>query len=326
MYKAHKNILALTILLCSSTFYSLADIAPVSTSNKTVYSPSTRNLNFVDATALNTYCILSKIFKSETDRDKCFSFAYNNESAINLTPIDQRLRDVESKIGAIEEREQNASNTTNDEYDESDRPEPAVKYVSVINNIINKNTESNNSTSTNGYQDFALSFISNDTGLMAGHVVEFSTTTYKQDNYELRGIMRAINAKQAVGVVDTISGRAINNNLLPVAFAGRVGVRVTSEGGSINMGDKITLSTSTIGVGTKLTGAGQSIGTALSSDNGSGFVLMLVKNEFIFDNNNINNIINNNLCSGQICLDQSMLSKLVNFINIVLPKLENIIK
>jgi hypothetical protein len=82
-----------------------------------------------------------------------------------------------------------------------------------------------------------------------------------------------------VGVVSTNPGFLLGGGKgAPVAFSGRVPVLVTSEAGQVNSGDKLTLSLTQAGYAMKLTTTeGLMIGTAMSPDNGSGKVLMLVE-------------------------------------------------
>ncbi|MDP3800157.1 MAG: tail fiber domain-containing protein [bacterium] len=80
-------------------------------------------------------------------------------------------------------------------------------------------------------------------------------------------------------------GKGVMDNLdpdeVPVALVGRVPVKVNLEGGDINIGDKITLS-SVAGIGKKATISSQTIGTALESFNSSSTgttIMVFVGNE-----------------------------------------------
>ena len=133
-----------------------------------------------------------------------------------------------------------------------------------------------------------------DEALDQGTVVSFSTTTYtwnphgqtgtSTDDYSMSGVQKASNGTEAIGVVTTKAGITLGSTFnssttiatVPIAFTGRVPVKVTTENGQIKKGDYITVSTTTPGYATKLTGEGKSIGIALSDDDGRGKVLMLV--------------------------------------------------
>ncbi len=81
------------------------------------------------------------------------------------------------------------------------------------------------------------------------------------------------NANKLLGVVSTQPDRVMGidtvPNGYPIALSGRVPTKVSDEGGTIEPGDKITLS-SAAGVGMKATGAGMIVGTALTGWSGPG--------------------------------------------------------
>lgn len=76
-----------------------------------------------------------------------------------------------------------------------------------------------------------------------------------------------------MGIVSTEPGHLIGTaqvpNGYPIALSGRVPTKVNTEGGAINVGDKITIS-SVPGVGKKATSAGMIVGTAVEAFNGTG--------------------------------------------------------
>ncbi|KKR87654.1 MAG: hypothetical protein UU32_C0004G0019 [Candidatus Woesebacteria bacterium GW2011_GWB1_41_10] len=118
--------------------------------------------------------------------------------------------------------------------------------------------------------DLAEIYTSNDLTLEAGDVVAIDP--------DLRaGVKKTISAYEAgaVGIISTkpaqIIGDAINegNNVVPVALAGRVPVKVSLENGPISAGDYLTTS-SIPGVAMKATKAGLTIGTAIGSFDGTG--------------------------------------------------------
>lgn len=95
-------------------------------------------------------------------------------------------------------------------------------------------------------------------------------------------VRKAREAYEAVGVVSTNPGIVLGKrgvNAVPVAFSGRIPVKVTTENGEIKRGDYITVSATIPGYAMKLTGEGRVIGRALSDyTQGKDKVLMLVEN------------------------------------------------
>ncbi|MEN9881166.1 MAG: hypothetical protein RLZZ308_349, partial [Candidatus Parcubacteria bacterium] len=125
----------------------------------------------------------------------------------------------------------------------------------------------------------------------AGIVVAFSTTTKEwavgsststEDVYTMSTVRKARVAYEAIGVVSTNPGIILGKNVkngVPVAFQGRVPVKVTAENGEVKQGDYLTVSETMPGYAMKLTGEGKAIGRALSDFViGKDKVLMLVEN------------------------------------------------
>jgi hypothetical protein len=129
----------------------------------------------------------------------------------------------------------------------------------------------------------------------AGTVVAFSTSTVEwnagkndtqgtstDDTYTMSKVRKAQSGYEAVGVVSTNPGIVLGKNVqngVPVAFSGRIPVKVTSENGEIKQGDYLTVSATMSGYAMKLTGEGHAIGRALSDYvQGKDKVLMLVEN------------------------------------------------
>jgi hypothetical protein len=111
----------------------------------------------------------------------------------------------------------------------------------------------------------------------AGTVVAFGSSTVAWDqigesststeSYEISGVKKADNVYEAVGVISTKAGITLGGNTtngVPVAFVGRVPVKVTTENGEIKRGDYLTVSPTRPGYAMKLTGEGRSIGRAIS--------------------------------------------------------------
>jgi hypothetical protein len=140
------------------------------------------------------------------------------------------------------------------------------------------------------YADLAENFPASE-AVDAGTVVAFSTSTTPwnasdatstEDTYTMSTVRKAINGYEAVGVVSTKVGillGASTTNGVPVAFSGRVPVKVTTENGEIKQGDYLTVSATIPGYAMKLTGEGRAIGKALSDyEPGRTKILMLVEN------------------------------------------------
>jgi hypothetical protein len=115
--------------------------------------------------------------------------------------------------------------------------------------------------------DLAEAYNSTD-GLEAGELVMAAGTA-------ATSVSRATAAKEGalMGIVSTAPSQTLGTaqvpNGYPIALSGRVPTKVTTEGGAISVGDKITIS-SIAGVGKKATGPGMVVGTAVEAFNGSG--------------------------------------------------------
>jgi hypothetical protein len=184
--------------------------------------------------------------------------------------------------------------------------------------------------------DIAEMFPSDDTSLEPGMLVMFGDIEHQWNTggfssstageYLMNGVVRATEAKKTVGVISTNPGVTLGSNTkngVPVAFSGRIPVRVTAENGQIRKGDRITLSPTESGVGTRLNGTGASVGIALSDDGGKGVVLMLVKNEFVYDSVTENRSTGSGLCIDDVCLNKDILRRIINFFNALTPSGSN---
>ena len=111
------------------------------------------------------------------------------------------------------------------------------------------------------------------------HAVQSSTDVSTSSPFLVAGIRKATTTVEAIGVVTSIMGvtpDTVVEGGIPVAFSGRVMVQVTNENGEINAGDYLALSTSTPGKAVRMTSEGQTLGVAVSGDNGNGKVLMVL--------------------------------------------------
>ncbi|MEK7208017.1 MAG: immunoglobulin-like domain-containing protein, partial [Patescibacteria group bacterium] len=111
--------------------------------------------------------------------------------------------------------------------------------------------------------DLAENYQTIDATLSAGEIVALDSTT---PTY----IRRASSGDTLLGVISTSPGLLLGSQLpnsKPVALSGRAPVKVSNEGGSIAIGDRIALS-SVVGVGKKAA-SGETIGVALEAMTGA---------------------------------------------------------
>jgi hypothetical protein len=123
--------------------------------------------------------------------------------------------------------------------------------------------------STNGGQDIAEWFVGSET-LEPGDVVAIDENAPNEAYVKKSGNFKD---RRAMGIVATqpgiVLGEPATQNAYPIALAGRVPVKVSTEKGTIQKGDYLT-SSSTPGVAVKATTAGQTIGKALESYSSAG--------------------------------------------------------
>jgi hypothetical protein len=126
-------------------------------------------------------------------------------------------------------------------------------------------------TPSAGCIDFAESFPSADPSLVPGEIVAINPASASS-------VIKATAGNAMLGVVSTNPGilltgigvlsgsntqREAPKHTVPVALVGRVPVKVSTENGSIEPGDHLTVSATIPGTAMKQTEAGMSIGTAL---------------------------------------------------------------
>jgi hypothetical protein len=123
-----------------------------------------------------------------------------------------------------------------------------------------------------------------------GTIVAFSTSTHSyvdttgSSTYSIAGIRKATLPGEAIGIVTTKSASttvatstaSTTPNAVPVAFSGKLAVRLAPDSGDVEAGQYLSVSTSSPGTATKMTSAGRSIGIALSSAPSGGTVMVLV--------------------------------------------------
>lgn len=125
----------------------------------------------------------------------------------------------------------------------------------------------------------------------SGTVVAFATTTTPwlqttatgTESYDIAGVRKAVTDAEAIGVVSTYTGISLatkTQNGVPVAFVGRVPVKVTTEAGIVKTGDYLTVSKTVPGSAMKLVGEGRSIGRAISDyTQGREKVMIIIDNQ-----------------------------------------------
>ncbi|MBI2669802.1 MAG: hypothetical protein HYX20_01480 [Candidatus Yanofskybacteria bacterium] len=142
---------------------------------------------------------------------------------------------------------------------------------------------------TAGCIDLAENFPTADNTLVAGEVVSINPSS-SQD------VSRAMPGSTAIGVISTNPAALITGNAfvtgvetvkhipgyVPVALAGRVPVKVSTENGPIKVGDYLTNSSTQPGLAMKAAQAGQAIGQALTAYGGkeTGEVVIFVQSGF----------------------------------------------
>jgi hypothetical protein len=106
--------------------------------------------------------------------------------------------------------------------------------------------------------DLAENYKTQDQTITAGDVVAIDANNDES-------IIKATPNSLVVGIVSTkpgvLLGLSDDETVRPVALVGRVPVKVNSENGNINRGDKLTIS-SIAGVATKFNGIGPVVGIA----------------------------------------------------------------
>ncbi|MEZ0209181.1 MAG: beta strand repeat-containing protein, partial [Candidatus Paceibacterota bacterium] len=176
------------------------------------------------------------------------------------------------------------------------------------------------SVTTGNPADLAESYTATE-AVDAGTVVAFSTSTTAwsamkgsatstaevDDVYDIAGVRKARSASEAIGVISTNPGLHMGASIIngvPVALAGRVPVKVTTQNGVIKSGDYLTVSTSTPGYAMKLTGSGKAIGRAISDYvEGRDKVMMAIENGYQAVDMLADNATTTLLTSGNLDLD-----------------------
>lgn len=124
--------------------------------------------------------------------------------------------------------------------------------------------------------DLAENYVSLDDTLMPGEIVALDSSTTTSGV-----IRRAKKGDQLLGIISTSPGLLLGQEIAggkPVALKGRVPLKVNMEGGLIEVGDALTIS-SVPGVGTKATTTAQTIGIALHAADQDGEIEVFVQTE-----------------------------------------------
>ncbi|MBU0879227.1 hypothetical protein KKH00_00260, partial [Patescibacteria group bacterium] len=151
--------------------------------------------------------------------------------------------------------------------------------------------------------DLAENFPTLDDTIEAGDVVSVSQTEVDKTQPDIEKGLIEKSSKQyqqnILGVISTAPGILLGKDATssrPVALAGRVPVKVSTENGEIKIGDYLTSASSTPGVAMKATKSGTVIGMALESYNSSeiGKILIFVNPHWSFGElSNDGSLVNN---------------------------------
>lgn len=141
-----------------------------------------------------------------------------------------------------------------------------------------------------GCVDYAEAFPTSDSTLRPGELVAADETRSQYVNRSMPGSLPigvvSTNPATLVTGTEFVAGALVFDRLpsgmVPIALAGRVPVRVTSENGPIKVGDYLTNSGTVDGAAMRATRAGRVIGQALESydANGVGSILVLINNTY----------------------------------------------
>lgn len=163
--------------------------------------------------------------------------------------------------------------------------------------------------------DLAEMYSTNDRGLEAGDVVSLDSSlkfgVKKSAGVNDRGVMGIVSTTPAMVIGET-GGEGVT--AVPIALAGRVPVKVSTENGPIKAGDQLTPS-SIAGVAMKATKAGPIIGMAMNNyeDSGKqGLILAFVRSGYFNGENTLTGSISDGQDSGQVILGQLMNGTLTN--------------
>jgi hypothetical protein len=120
--------------------------------------------------------------------------------------------------------------------------------------------------------DLAESYATTDTTIEAGDVVaaDPSTPLY---------IVKASSTSAVIGIISTKPGFTLGDSRKgkPVALAGRVPVKFSTENGEVKIGDSLTVSDTKVGFAMKAKAGSVIIGTALENQNTEGTVTVFVR-------------------------------------------------
>jgi hypothetical protein len=134
--------------------------------------------------------------------------------------------------------------------------------------------------------DLAEDYTTTDSSITAGTIVSV-------DPNNDSSVIKATSGSSVMGVVSTQPGVLLGggnaSTSVPVALAGRVPVKFSSENGALNRGDSLTISKTHAGVAMKADEGDPVIGTALENISSSGTVLVFVRPAFATVDSNITN-------------------------------------
>lgn len=232
-----------------------------------MFYPYRNDLNFIDRLSFSLYCKVA-ISLENSKTDKCF---INMQSIVDYSIKNNNvIKDLQNKsidnYNLLSDLKQDISKI---KLSYKNFNIPSYEYFSKSGNnqmpffsaIVSDDTKTDNFKYSDGYDSVS-----------AGDLVSLK----KKDYADIPEIIKSgSDLKTFLGVLNYINGK---NQLV---LSGKAEVNVGAEYGLIRVGDYITLSPSLKGVGAKLNGAGYSFGLALSDDDGSGKVYMLIRPQYI---------------------------------------------
>ncbi len=155
--------------------------------------------------------------------------------------------------------------------------------------------------------DLAERYAVQDTTIEAGDIVMLDTENSLT-------VKKAIKTQgNILGIISTQPGFLLGSTNLdnattrPVALAGRVPVKFSTENGSVKIGDSLTLSSTTAGIAVKARTGDSLIGTALEDQSSNGTLIVFVRSGFT---ENLNTIANSQQESQNVSIIESLSSLL----------------
>ena len=181
--------------------------------------------------------------------------------------------------------------------------------------------------------DYAEEITASDPSITAGDVVAMDPNNPGQViksnmayDPNLLGVISTHPGFITNAIAGTVNGtNNPNTNQRPLALAGRVPVKVSTQNGPINIGDYLT-SSSIPGVAMKATEAGPVIGRAMSSYNGTtiGSVIVYIAPSY-YNPSNSQTLQANNIIANMLTVNSAINASSINDSNLLTTKTLNVI-